>query len=191
MIADGIIVDLFSLLRIKEQLARTLGYQDVTTVPSANGHTFYVQFRGITSIPSTAFPCITDVMLVADSPRPYEISCSALGGPDVEDETPCSLLVGSAFVDIVLGIFSQVEDPAALPPLVLKNLLKTLVIVMQKHDFDSRAMRHLQGELRTALRCCLTLLLNEEQLSVELRQLALSNCQVFINRWPSVMGIFV
>ncbi|KIP09568.1 hypothetical protein PHLGIDRAFT_67270 [Phlebiopsis gigantea 11061_1 CR5-6] len=191
MIADGITIDLFSLLRLKDQLVRTLGYQDVATIPSANGHTFHVQFRGITSIPSTAFPCITDIMLVVDSAHPYELSCSAMGGPDVEDETPYSLLVGSAFVDIVLGLFSQVEDPASLPPLVLKNLLKTLIIAMQKHDFDSRAMRHLQGELRTALRCCLTLLLNEEQLSIELRQLALSNCQVFINRWPNVMGIFV
>lgn len=188
MISDGVPVDVFSLLRLKDQLARTLGYQDVVMVPSANGHTFHVQFRGIVSIPSAAFPCITDLMLAMDSAYPYELSCSAMGGPDVEDETVCPLLVGSVFVDVLLGLFVQLEDTAALPPLVLKNLLKTLIIVMQKHDFDSRALRHLQSELRAALRRCLTLLLNEEQLSLELRQLALSSCQIFINRWPNVMG---
>lgn len=191
MISDGILVDIFSLLRLKDQLARTLGYQDVVMIPSANGHTFHVQFRRVISVPPTAFPCIADLMLVMDSARPYELSCSAMGGPDVEDETLCPLLVGSGLVDILLGLFVQLEDPASLPPQVLKNMLKALIIAMQKHDFDSRALRHLHGELRAALRCCLTLLLNEEQLSLELRQIALSNCQVFINRWPNTMGVFL
>lgn len=191
MIADGIAVDVFSLLKLKDQLVRTIGFQDVSLIPSTNGHNFFIQFRGINSIPPPAYSSVADLMIVLDSARPYELSCSAMGGPDVEDETPCELLVGSAFVDVLLGLFVQLDDPASLPPLTLKNVLKALIIVMQKHDFDSRPLRHLHGELRTALRCCLTLLLNEEQLSLELRQLALSNCQIFISRWPSIMSAFV
>lgn len=191
MMADSITIDLFSLLKLKDQVVRTLGYQDVSLVPSANGRTFFIQYRGLTDIAPSALPCIADLLRVLDSAQQFELSCSAMGGPDVDDETPFMLLVGSAFVDVLLDLFVHIEDAASLPPLALKNLFKSLIIVMQKHDFDSRPLRHLQVELRKALRCCLTLLLDEEQLSLELRQLALSACQIFITRWPNVMSVFI
>lgn len=191
MVADGIPIEVFSLLKLKHQLLSTLGYHDVSLVPSANGQTFYVQFHGLDFVPPTAFPCIADLMLVLDSARPYNLSCAAMGGPDVDDETYYTLLVGSAFVDILVDVFGHLDEPTSIPPLALKNLLKAFIIVVQKHDFDSPPLRHLHNELRKASRCCLVMFSNDEHFSLELRQLALSACQVFITRWPGIMGVFV
>jgi hypothetical protein len=193
MVADGILIDMVSLLKIKDQLVRVLGYEDVFMVPSASGHTFFIQFGRVQTIPSSSFSCFSDLVLLLDSPQPFELSCAAIGGPDVDDETSSSLLVGSAFVDVLLNLFEDSQLLLSLPPLILKSLLRALIIVMQKHDFDSRPLRHLQGVLRKALRTCLSLLFDEEYLSLELRQLALSTCQVFVSRWPgvNVMGLFI
>ena len=43
MVADGIEIDLFSLLRLKDQLLRVLGFEEVSLVPSPTGHTFHVR----------------------------------------------------------------------------------------------------------------------------------------------------
>ena len=191
MVADGIAVEIFSLLKLKHQLLCTLGYHDVSLVPSPNGQTFCVQFHGLAVLPSPSFPCIADLMLVLDSARPYDVSCSAMGGPDVDDDTTYSLLVGSVFVDVLIDLASHLEELSSLPPLVLKNLLKALIIAMQKHDLDSQPLLHLHGDLRRAMRCALMLFSDDGHLSLELRQLALSACQVFITRWPGIMGVFV
>ncbi|EKM55576.1 uncharacterized protein PHACADRAFT_256290 [Phanerochaete carnosa HHB-10118-sp] len=191
MIADGITVELFSLLKLKHQLLLTFGYRDVSLVPSSNGQTFYVQFGELDCFPPVALPCIADLMLVLDSAQPCDISSSAMGGPDVDDETKHSLLIGSVFVDILVDLSSHLSELGSSPPLVLKNLLKTLIIAMQKHDFDSQPLRYLHSDLRKALRCALMMYSDEGHLSLELRQLALSACQVFITRWPDIMGPFI
>ena len=193
MIADGITIDIYSLLKIKDQLLRVMGYRDVSLVPSANGHNFYVQFEGITNIPLPSLSCISDLMLILDAPHPFELSCAAMGGPDKDDETLSPLIIGSPFVDVLLDLLVTLEHLSLLPPLPLKNLLKALIIVLQKHDFDSMPLRYLQAKLRNALRNCLGLLSDDEHLSLELRQLALSACQVFINRWATanVIGLFI
>ncbi|THG99764.1 hypothetical protein EW026_g2637 [Hermanssonia centrifuga] len=191
MIADGISIDTFSLLRLKDQIARALGFQDVTLVPSSSGHTFHIRFGDTSGIPSWAFPSITDLMLVLDSAHPYDLAGSAMGGPYVDDDSPTTLLVGSAFVDLVLGLFTHTADLASLPPLTLKNLIKGLLIAIQKHDFDSRPLRHLQGDLRKAIRLNLFTLVIENSLSYDLRQLAFSATQAFIKRCPTMVGNFV
>lgn len=191
MIADDISIDVFSLLKLKNILVRLLGYRDVSLIPTSTGRSFYVRFSQLNEISTWAYPCLDDLMLVMDSPSPLELAPSAMGGPFADDEIPSTLLVGSAFVDVILDLFAQSQDLAFLPSLTLKNLLKTLIIVIYKHDFDSRPLRHLHANLRTAARRTLDLLLAERYLSYELRQLALSICQAFIKRWPYIIGNFL
>lgn len=191
MVADGIEIDIFSLLRIKDQLLRVLGFSDVSLVPSANGHTFHVQFGEIKTLSRCADPCVADLMSIFDSAQPYNLSCSVMGGPMVEEDEAVSLLIGSPFLDVLLGTFRHAHGLTSLIPLTLKNLLKCLIIAIQKHDFDSRPLKHLQGHLRESIRRVLSLLMDEEILSQELRQLALSTIQIFAKRWPNIMGAFI
>lgn len=191
MMADGIDVDIFSLLRLKDQLLRVLGFEDVSLVPSPTGHTFYVQFGEIRTVSRWADPCITDMVALFDSANPYDVPCSAMGGPYSDDDSLVSLLIGSPYIDVILNIFKHAHRLTFLAPLTLKNLLKCLVIVMQKHDLDSKPLKHLQGDLRESVRRTLTILLDTETLSQELRQLALTVIQVFTKRWPNIMGSFI
>lgn len=191
MVADGAGIDLYSLLRFKDQLVRALGFQDVTIVPSSTGHTFYIGFGETSGIPEYAYPCIADLLLLLDSPRPFDIACSAMGGPNVEDDTPSSLLVGSPFADAVIGIFLHADDLSALPSTTLKNLVKCLLIMLQKHDFDSPPLRHLQQDLRRAVKRSLVELVKNDSISHEIRQLALSISHVFIKRCSGFAGKFI
>lgn len=189
MIADGVSIDPIPLVKIKDHVVKVLGFQHTSMIPTANGRSFHIQFSGLKMIPESADACLNDLMLILDSSQPYDISPSLMGGPYAEDETPCSLLLGSVFVDVLLELLIHAEDIMTLPFVTLKNMLKSLIIILYKHDFESRALKHLQGSLRRAVHRTLELLLTE--LSYELRQLALSACHIFIKRWPTVIGNFV
>ncbi len=191
MIADGLDVYIFALLKLKFLLVRLLGFKDASLVPTSSGRSFYVRFSQLTKLNTFAYPCLDNLMPVLDASFPFELAPAAMGGPYAEDEMPVTLLIGSAFVDVVLDVFVQLQDLAFLHALTLKNLLKTLLIVIYKHDFDSKSLRHLHSNLRTADRKTLDLLLAERYLSYELRQLALSICQAFIKRWPYIIGNFL
>lgn len=191
MVADGLEVDLITLLRLKDQLARTLGYQDVISVPSSSGYTFYVQFSNMNGTPAYAYPCITDLMFLLDSPHPFSVASSAMGGPNAEDDVSSSLLVGSLFLDLIIGLFLHIEELPALPPMTLKNLIKCLLIALQKHDFDSQPLRYLQPELRKAVKRSLVDIVKDDCVSHEIRQLALSVSQAFIKRCSHFAGKFI
>ncbi|KAI0797914.1 hypothetical protein C8Q75DRAFT_845203 [Abortiporus biennis] len=191
MIADGVSVDLFSLLKLKSHIARVLGYRDVSLSSSNSGAMFYVTFGDMDDIPEWAFPCLSDLMLALDSSAPMEVSPSAMGGPFANDDTTFPLLVGTAFVDILLDLFVTSTELPYLPAMTLKDLLKAMIIVIYKHDFDSKPLRHLQANFRRAVRRTLELLLDDKHLSYELRQSALSVCQAFIKKWPGIIGNFI
>ena len=188
MISSGIAVDRTSLLKIKHQLVRLLGFQTSSMIPTANGRSFHIRFTDFESIPETSLICLNDLMLVLDSAQPYELAPSMMGGPFAEDETTAPLLIGSVFVDVLIELYVSSEDMASLPFITSKNALKSLIIILYKHDFDSRPLRHLQSSLRKAVRRALDIVL--EDVNYELRQLALSICQTFIKRWSTMSGNF-
>lgn len=191
MIADGIAIDMVSLLKIKEHLLRLIDFPEVSLVSSGSGQSFYVSYGDLGSIARWSFPCLDDLLLVLDTSHSFYLAPSAMGGPYADEYVGTQLLVGSAFADVLLNIFIYAKDMVDLPPLTLKNLLKALLAVIYKHDLDSRPLKHLQGHLRRALRRTLDLVTEDKHLSYELRQLALSNCQAFIKRWPAIIGNFV
>ncbi|PCH38065.1 hypothetical protein WOLCODRAFT_136025 [Wolfiporia cocos MD-104 SS10] len=185
MVTHGIPIEPNELVKIKGHMVRVLGFQEIYMVPTPSGRGFHFRFSGFKSIPESAEACIDDLMLILDSPQTCDISPSMVGGPYADDETPSTLLVGSVFVDILFGLFDAV-DILELPSITLKNMLKSFMIILYKHDLDSRPLKHLQGPSRKAIRQVLNLIRCD--LSYELRQLALSTCQVFIKRWPTIIN---
>ncbi len=189
MVAEGISIEVGQLLKLKEHLARTLGFAEVAVVAIGNTNHFFVRFGSIDVVPETAYPCLNELMVTLDSAHPYSLVSSAMGGRHSDDEPGSPLLVGSIFVDLFLEAFIQCENLETLPSLVLKNMLKSLIIVVYKHDFDSRPLKLYQPHLRRAVKRALDLLL--EELSYDLRQLVLTVCRAFIKRWPNLIGNFV
>lgn len=189
MISDGITIDAIALLRIKENLVRLLGFQDVKMLSSTTGTSFTVRFNDLANIPSYTESCLNDLMLVLDCPQSCNIPPHAISDLCSEDDAPVPILTGSIFVDVLVEIFIQADDLTSLPFINVKNLLKSFTIVLYKHDLDSKPLRHIHGGLRKAARRILDIALAE--ISYELRQLAMSVAQVFIKRWPHIVGNFI
>jgi hypothetical protein len=186
MIADGVAVDLYSLQKIKIHLLQVAGFNDVVAVPRATGEGFHVTFSTLEAVPEVAFPCINELSPVLDALRPFKLAPSAMSGPYADDDDPWPLLVGSIFVDVALAIFCGVHDLLSLPILTLKSMLESLMIIIYKHDLESKPLKNLQNNLRKAVRRAMELLLMD--VSYELRQLALSSVQAFVKRWPALVG---
>ncbi|KAI0780831.1 hypothetical protein BD413DRAFT_500442 [Trametes elegans] len=189
MLADGIPIDVTSVLKLKDHLARALGFSEVAMVTAGNSNTFFVRFSGLDTVPEVAYPCLNELMAALDSACPFDLPPSAMGARFADEETPSSLLVGSVFVDLFLETFIHCDGLAFMPAVTLKNLLKSLIIVIYKHDFDSRTLKPFQQQLRKAAKRAQELLLME--LSYDVRQLLLTACHAFIKRWPHLTGNFV
>jgi hypothetical protein len=142
----------------------------------------------VREIPQLAFPCINELLPVLDAHHPVNLTLSGVG-LHLENGNSSPLLVGSIFVDVSLGIFCTVKDLSQLPVLTVKSMLEALCVIIYKHDFESKILQHLQQNLRRAVMRALELMLQD--ISYELRQLALSVTQAFIKRWHSFMGSLV
>lgn len=189
MIADGIPVDLYSLQKIKIHLLQVAGFSDVVAVPRATGEGFHVTFSMLEAVPEVAFPCVNELSQVLDALRPFKLAPSTMSGPYADDDDPWPLLVGSIFVDVSLAIFCGVNDLLSLPIQTLKAMLESLLIIIYKHDLESKPLKNLQNNLRKAVRRAMELLLMG--VCYELRQLALSCIQAFVKRWPALVGSII
>lgn len=182
MIADGIAINPFDLQKIKASLSKALGFADITVTPSNNGQTFDVQFGDAQHIPDASLPCVNELLSVLDAP--YVINIEPPGVEPVSS----TFLVGSTFVDVSLNLFCT-GDLLSLPILTLKSMVESLGVIIYKHDFEHKRTKHLQPTLRRAVSRALELMLDD--ISYEVRQLALSVTQAFIKRWPAYTGSIV
>lgn len=189
MIADGIAIDNFTLLKLKVQLVKVLNFDDISVVPSANGHAFHIQFGDVRELLELAYPCVEDLCLVLDAYHIVELAPSSVGTSEVSEDRPSSGLVGSVFVDVSIALFCTVRDLASLPVLTVKSMLEALCIMIYKHDFEGPNFKSLQQNLRRAVMRALELMMQD--ISYELRQLALSVAQAFVKRRHSFMGSIV
>jgi hypothetical protein len=189
MIEDGVNIDIFSLLKIKFHLAQVIGFNEVSIVPASSGYAFHVRLGDFVGIPQQSILCVNQLSMVLDACHPFDLAPSAVGGPYVEDDTPPSLLVGAIFVDIALALFSHTADLLSLPIITIKNMLESLMIVIYKHDLDVKPLKHLHSSLMRAVRRAMDLV--SEDISYEIRQLALSVVQAYVKRWPTLRGAFV
>ncbi|KAK7020581.1 hypothetical protein R3P38DRAFT_3272569 [Favolaschia claudopus] len=139
MLSDGIAIDAFDLQKIKMALAKALGFADVSATPSATGQSLDVHFGDAQHIPEPSIPCVTQLLAVLDAP--YTISL------ETTDSSSQTLLVGSTFVDLCLNILCT-GDLLVLPVATLKSLVESLGVIIYKHNFEHRRLRHLQPTLR-------------------------------------------
>ncbi|KAJ7449837.1 hypothetical protein FB451DRAFT_1286715 [Mycena latifolia] len=182
MIADGISINAFDLQKVKVSLSKALGFADITVTPSNNGQTFDVQFGDAQHIPEASLPCVNELLSVLDAPHVINLE------PPGVNPISSTFLVGSTFVDVSLNLFCT-GDLLSLPIQTLKSMVESLGVIIYKHDFEHRRMKHLQPTLRRAVLRALELML--EDISYEIRQLALSVTQAFIKRWPAYTGSIV
>ncbi|KAJ7774577.1 hypothetical protein DFH07DRAFT_865871 [Mycena maculata] len=182
MIADGIPISAFDLQKIKASLAKALGFADIIVTPSANGQTFDVQFGDAQHIPETSLPCVNELLSVLDAPHAISLE------PPGADPVASSFLVGSTLVDISLNLFCT-ADLLSLPIQTLKSMVESLGVIIYKHNFEHKRLKHLQPALRRAVLRALELML--DNISYEIRQLALSVTQAFLKRWPAYTGSIV
>ncbi|TFK54850.1 hypothetical protein OE88DRAFT_1674178 [Heliocybe sulcata] len=188
MIANGVPIDIIPLLRIKTQLLNILGFSHISAIPSLSGNVFYVQFGDLGKVADSALPCIAEFPALFDAFHPFELAPSAVGGPFFQDETPAPLLIGSIFIDVLLALINK-QDLSRTPGSTAKRLLEALLIVIYKHDFDSRPLKHFGPDLRQAVRRAMDVMLLD--VAHELRQLALSVCSAYIKCWGSTSSIAI
>lgn len=126
MIADGVKIDTFSLLKVKSHLLELLGFADVVSIPASTGHAFHVGFGDLDTVPWFSLPCVHQLPAVLDSSHAFGLSPSSMGGPFVEDDQPASVLVGSIFVDVSLAVMAYARELLTLPILTIKSLLESV-----------------------------------------------------------------
>ncbi|KAF8964709.1 hypothetical protein BDZ97DRAFT_1815206 [Flammula alnicola] len=186
MIADGIEIDNFSLMKLKVQFVQVAGFSKISVIPTQSGESFHLQFTDITEISESAYPCIEELPHVVDAPYYAKLTHSALGIADHREDEIASVLIGSAFLDASLCILGTLRNLSSLPVLTLKCVLEALYITIHKYDFDDASFQHLQPLLRRAILRSIELL--SQDISYELRQLALSIAQASIKKWHTFLG---
>ncbi|KAJ3516626.1 hypothetical protein NLJ89_g1005 [Agrocybe chaxingu] len=185
MIADGLEIDSFSLMKIKVQFVQITGFTRISVLPTLNGQSFYLQYSDIPEISESAYPCIEEIPHVLDAAHYTTLPYPVLGIANEEDKT-ANVLVGSAFLDTSLCMIGTLRDLSSLPVLTLKALIETLYIILHKYDFEDRTLQHYQPLVRRAVLRTVELL--SKDISYELRQLALSIAQASINKWHTFLG---
>ncbi|KAI9509630.1 hypothetical protein F5148DRAFT_1367050 [Russula earlei] len=168
MISSGINVDLLTLLKLKKHLVHVLGFSNVSIRPASTSQVFYVAFDHTRSTTVDVSPCMDELLSVLDASHTFSLVASAMTEQLPPNDAPATLLVGSIFVD---------------------RLIESLLVIMFKHDMESRPLKHLQGNLRRAVLRVLNLV--PTGLSYEIRQLALTVAQTYIKLWPNTSGSFV
>jgi len=154
-----------------------IGFESVRTVLDENGFTLRVIFGEVKKISTFSFPCIQQLLVLFDAPNPLVVD----DGYDVQANSLSPFLVGSPFIDILLGLFDSPDDLAALPILVLKSILESLGVVILKHNFEDIRIRLQQPALKRAVSRVMELMLRD--INYECRQVALSTLQAYIKKW--------
>ncbi|KAF5315600.1 hypothetical protein D9611_004713 [Ephemerocybe angulata] len=185
MVADGVPIDAITLLKIKVQLIKLIGFSDLTVMTGQDA--LYIQYGEASELLEVAFPCVEGLVSVIDAPHTVEIPASVWGGYQEQEDRNIPVLVGFAFADVILNIISTVEALESLPVLPLKNLLESVYMMLHKFDFDVQPARSVQPLLRQAMDRIIEL--SPKNLNYEVRQLALTVVQAFCKRCFSIIRV--
>ncbi|KDQ07904.1 hypothetical protein BOTBODRAFT_180257 [Botryobasidium botryosum FD-172 SS1] len=183
MIADGIRADMLVLLKIKQHLVKVLGFVDSEAPEPALEGAAEAHFGRLTSIREASFLCTNGILRVLDAPTFSESSSTSTLPPNVPNSGPTAPLIGAVLVDVVLAVIVS-ADLVALPYTEIRTWLEALIIIICKHNVQHSALRHLAGQLTQAAKHVTDLALVD--LSYDLRQLAISVAQAFLQRCPDL-----
>ncbi|KAG6900873.1 hypothetical protein C0993_009991 [Termitomyces sp. T159_Od127] len=138
MIADGVLIDSFALLKIKGHLANVIGFRDVASVPSQVGRLFQIQFGELSEINGFAFPCVNQLLKVMDAPHRIDIPPCVMANSGDLDEKPVPVLAGSA---------TAVEATAKLVASQSQQYSQDALITQAKAFLDSSLTKYAQNGL--------------------------------------------
>ncbi|EKM82662.1 hypothetical protein AGABI1DRAFT_104568 [Agaricus bisporus var. burnettii JB137-S8] len=188
MLSDGVKIDGLSLIKLKAQLMRTLGFQDVSVaLPYANGHGVQVAYGEIRSIPVVALPCLGGLLSLLDSWHKTELPASIIVSNSHDSGEEVEVLVGTAYADIPLNMLATYEGIIELPALSIKHILEAVHVIIYKHDFENRDLNVFSGQVfKKATTRALDLF--EADAPYEVRQIALSVVQAFFNKSMTTTG---
>jgi len=187
MISDGTKIDSFSLMKLKIQFVQFMGFSNISVVPTHNRQSFYLRYSDIGDVFDSGVPCVEEMAHVVDSSYYVELPQSALGIANSHDDKMVSVLVGAIFLDATLCILCTLRDLTALPVMALKSLLESLYIILQKYDFEDGLFSHMQTLLRKAI-LRVVAMMSKDDISYELRSLALTIAQASIKRFHTFLG---
>lgn len=190
MLSDGIDADSLSLIKIKAQLVRILGFQNVSIIPTGtNGHWFHLAYGELTSISEIAYPCIGGLVSLLDSWNKIELP-SPVVTTNSHDDKKVEVLIGTLYADIPIQLLATYERLLELPVLAIKDLLEAVHVIIYKHDFENRNLIVFSSQvLRRAIAQALDLV--EADIPYEVRQVALSVVQVFFKKSTTITGPFI
>src|SRR5271170_2530756 len=107
MIADGIVADLDSLLRVKLCLVKLIGFQKCQDTPSRNSTCIVFERLGPISSSPVVQSCFQGLMRALDTSLPCDLppACMVENG----EETVAQGILGSIFVDVVIKTVQQID----------------------------------------------------------------------------------
>jgi hypothetical protein len=180
MLSDGVKIDVLSLIKLKAQIMRVLGFQDVSVaLPYANGHNAQVTYGEIRLVPEVTLPCLGGLVSLLDSWHRTEVPASAITLLDREEGV--EVLIGNPYADIPLNMLAMYERILELPALSIKHILEAVHVIIYKHDFENRDSNVFSGQtFRRAITRALDLL--EADAPYEVRLMALSVIQAFFSK---------
>ncbi len=190
MISDGIDADCLTLIKIKAQLVRILGYQNVSIVPAGtNGHWFNLLYGELKSISELSYPCFRGLVSLLDSWNKIALPSPVIT-TNSHDDKDVEVLIGTLYADIPLNLLATYERLLELPVLVIKDLLEAVHVIIYKHDFENRNLNVFSSQaLRRAIIQTLDLL--EADVPYEVRQVALSVVQAFFKKSTTTTSPFI
>jgi len=182
MLSDGAIVDDITLVKIKAQLVKSLGFRDVLITPAGvNGHSSQLSYGEIKSIPESAYPCFGNLISLLDSWHKVELPSPVINMNSYDDGKEVEVLIGSPFADIPINILATYEHVLLLPVLVVKHLLESIHVIVYKHDFEGHSHNLFSSHFfRRAIMRSLDLLVTD--VPFEVRQIAFLTIQSFFRR---------
>ena len=182
MLSDGVIVDDITLIKIKAQLVRSLGFRDVSITPAGvNGHASQLSYGEIKSIPESAYPCFGNLISLLDSWHKVELPYPVINMNSYDDGKEVEVLIGSPFADIPINILATYENVLLLPVLVIKRLLESIHVIIYKHDFEGHSHSLFPSHFfRKAIMRSLDFLVTD--VPFEVRQIAFLTIQSFFRR---------
>lgn len=182
MLADGAIVDDITLVKIKAQLVRSLGFRDVSVTPAGvNGYASQLSYGEIKSIPESVYPCFGNLISLLDSWHKVELPSPVINMNSYDDGKGVEVLIGSPFADIPINILATYERVLLLPVLVIKHLLESIHVIIYKHDFEGHSHNLFSSHFfRRAIMRSLDLLITD--VPFEVRQIAFLTIQSYFRR---------
>lgn len=121
--------DQFTLLTIKNQLAKLLGFSNCQ-IASGPGGAPFVKFDGEAVVSKTAYPCVHALVRVLDGQMTIDLSPSVMGVA-LDSDGPKRTLAGAVFSDILLSAMNTIVIEE-LPYLICRAWLEALIIFILK-----------------------------------------------------------